>query len=384
MKRHKYVLTFAIVAGVGFQFQNHSLNAQEVVNKEIDLLEPCLTFEQFNVSQSQTLKEVVEAAPETIKISAKKQLKITQTLPETPKETESEIEITVTDKLLNQPLYAPFRREGTLRNSTRPAYVINREQIEAQGAKTAQEALKSLPGILSDGTAGGQLGAISSQFIRGSNSAQVLILLDGRPISDVVFFGGFDLSELTTDAIERIEVVPGGGSTLYGSDAIGGVINIITRIPTAKPEVSLSSSAGSFGLNQQGIQARGRSGKLGWVIGYNRTESKDFGIAGGVPIPIQGSVGKFNSLTPKARQYTEELVTELEWKSKLGEGHNSLLTAKVFADFLDYNSNTPDPANFGTKDNVDRTSLGTQIQHSWQITSNQNITYGFDYRNTNS
>lgn len=135
--------------------------------------------------------------------------------------------------------------------------------------------MKLLPVILSDGTAGGQLGAVSSQFIRGANSAQVLILLDGRSISDIGFFGGFDLSELTTDAIERIEVVPGGGSTLYGSDAIGGVINIITRVPTSKPEVCLSSSVGSFGLNQQGIQARGRSGNLGWVVGYNRTESNN-------------------------------------------------------------------------------------------------------------
>ena len=85
-------------------------------------------------------------------------------------------------------MYAPFRREGTLRDYTRPAYVINREQIEPQGAKTAQEALKLLPGILSDGTAGGQLGAVSSQFIRGANSAHVLMLLDGRSISDICFF----------------------------------------------------------------------------------------------------------------------------------------------------------------------------------------------------
>ncbi len=184
-----------------------------------------------------------------------------------------EEEITVTGKILNQPVFAPFRREATVKDSTRPVYVINREQIEAQGARTVQEALKYLPGILSDGTAGGQLGALSSQFIRGGNSAQVLILLDGRPINDVGFFGGFDLSEFTTDNVERIELLPGGGSTLYGSDALGGVINIVTRAPSTKPEVTVRAAAGSFGLNEQAIQARGKTGGLGWTLGYSRIQA---------------------------------------------------------------------------------------------------------------
>ncbi|CBN56573.1 MULTISPECIES: TonB-dependent receptor plug domain-containing protein [Kamptonema] len=346
-------------------------------------------------------------------------------------EEEEEIDITVTGEILNQPVYAPFRREAPLGDSTRPVYVINREQIEAQGARTAQEALKYLPGILIDGTAGGQLGALSSQFIRGSNSAQVLILLDGRPINDVGFFGGFDLSELTTDNIERIELLPGGGSTLYGSDAIGGVINIITRSPSNKPEVALRAAAGSFGLNEQAIQTRGRSGGIGWTVGYTRTQSendfpfdidrinledrrenadvlynnanlklegqldnrntltfsalyltKDFGVAGGVAIP--GSIGEFNTLTPEARQYTEEVLLDLTWESKLGDGDDSLLTSRVYGDFLSYNYNNPDPNGSGTKDDVDRRAIGAQVQHNWQIAKNQTLTYGVDYRNTRS
>ncbi|WP_446415316.1 TonB-dependent receptor plug domain-containing protein [Coleofasciculus sp.] len=342
-----------------------------------------------------------------------------------------EIEIIVIDEILNQPVYAPFRREATVRDSTRPVYVINREQIEAQGARTVQEALKYLPGILSDGTAGGELGALSSQFIRGSNSAQVLILLDGRPINDVGFFGGFDLSEFTTDNIERIELLPGGGSTLYGSDALGGVINIITRVPSDQPEVTLRTAAGSFGLNEQAIQTRGRSGGIGWTLGYTRTEAendfpfeidrinleddrdnadvlynnanlklegqldnrntlsfsalyltKDFGVAGGVPIP--DSIGEFNTLTPKARQYTDEVLLDLTWQSKLGGGDDSLLTSRIYADFLNYNYNNPDPDTFGTQDEVNRRAIGLQVQHNWQVANNQTLTYGADYRNTRS
>lgn len=345
---------------------------------------------------------------------------------------EEEVEITVTGEILDQPVYAPFRREGTVRDSSRPVYVINRDQIEAQGARTVQEALKTLPGILSEGTAGGQLGAVSSQFIRGSNSAQVLILLDGRPINDVGFSGGFDLSNFTLDNIERIEVLPGGGSTLYGSDALGGVINIITRTPTdKKTEVTLKAVAGSFGLNEQTVQARGRSGDLGWSVGYTRTQAendfpfeldraglqakrdnadvlynnlnvklegklsdrhkltlnalylnKDFGVAGGVPIP--GSIGEFNTLTPLARQNTEELFLDLTWQAQLDRTGNSQLTSRIFTDLLDYNFDNPDPATFGTRDDVNRQSIGAQVQHNWKIAKNQTLTYGFDYRNTQS
>lgn len=344
---------------------------------------------------------------------------------------EEVIRITVTDRILNQPVYAPFRREATVDDSTRPVYVINHEQIEAQGARTVQEALRYLPGILSDGTAGGQLGALSSQFIRGGNSAQVLILLDGRPINDVGFFGGFDLSEFTTDNVERIELLPGGGSTLYGSDALGGVINIVTRSPSAEPEVTVRVAAGSFGLNEQAIQTRGTTGDLGWTLGYSRIQSnndfpfeidrinledrrenadvlynnlnlglqgqlgdrntlnfsalyltKQFGVAGGVPIP--GSIGEFNTLTPAAEQYTDEVLLDLVWRSQLGSGDDSLLTSRVYADFLSYNFNNPDPSTFGTRDDVDRRALGVQVQHSWQLAENQTLTYGFDYRNTRS
>jgi vitamin B12 transporter len=344
---------------------------------------------------------------------------------------EGEEEITVTGRILNQPVYAPFRREAPVRDSTRPVYVINREQIEAQGARTVQEALKYLPGILSDGTAGGQLGALSSQLIRGGNSAQVLILLDGRPVNDVGFFGGFDLSEFTTDNVERIELLPGGGSTLYGSDALGGVINIVTRAPSTKPEVTVQAAAGSFGLNEQAIQTRGKTGGLGWTLGYSRIQAdnnfpfkidrigledrrenadvlynnlnlklegqlgdrnklsfstlyltKQFGVAGGVP--ILNSIGEFNTLTPKAEQYTDEVLLDLVWQSKLGSGDDSLLTSRVYVDFLKYNYNNPDPNTFGTKDDVNRRAAGVQVQHNWQFAKNQTITYGFDYRNTRS
>ena len=140
---------------------------------------------------------------------------------ESPQE-EADIELTVIEKLLNQPVYSPFRTEGTVKDATRPVYVITGEEIEAQGARNVREAMRFLPGILPDGTVGTEFQGLSGQFIRGASSDQVLILLDGKPINNLGS-GGFDLSEIPSNNIERIEVLPGGGSTLYGSGAIGGV-----------------------------------------------------------------------------------------------------------------------------------------------------------------
>ncbi|MFG6101036.1 TonB-dependent receptor [Leptothoe sp. EHU-05/26/07-4] len=353
-------------------------------------------------------------------------------LAQTP-EVDDVIRINVVESILDQPVYSPFRREGTVRESTQPVYVINREQIETQGARTVDEALLYLPGILSEGTAGGQLGSQSGQFIRGGGTAQTLILLDGRPINEIGAAGGFDLSTFTTDAVEQIEVLPGGGSVLYGSNAIGGVINIITRRPLEEEgiEVTTSLDLGSFGYNSQALQVRGNTGNVDWRLGYNRTDSendfpfslsttdfegdrsnaevlynnlnfqlaadlnernrvslgalyltKDLNVPGGVPTP--SGFGAFNTLTEDDSQYTENLLLDLTYESKLGQGDNSLLTARLFGDFLDLTFKDPiADSSFDTpsEDRIDQISLGGQLQHTWQFADNQNITYGVDYRN---
>ncbi|RUT02357.1 TonB-dependent receptor [Dulcicalothrix desertica PCC 7102] len=357
--------------------------------------------------------------------------------PALTEETEPDIELTVIEKLLNVPVYAPFRREGTVKDSTRPIYVITGEEMEAQGARTVREALKFLPGILPDGTVGTEPHALSGQFIRGSNSEQVLILLDGRPINNLGG-GRFDLSEFTTTNIERVEVLPGGGSILYGSDAIGGVINIITRRPPTENKITTDTKVnfGSYGLNQQSIQSGGRTGNIGWVVGYNRIQGKynypfsipeanfrgvrknndalfnnfnvkleadldkrntltlstlylgkDQGTPGGVPILVpQFGQGSGNVLTDRNRKYTDQVLSDLTWNSKLGNGDDSLLTAKFYLDFtntrFDSNSITI-PPQFNRRFETRQSSYGVQATHSWQFDKNHSVVYGFDYRNVN-
>ncbi|MDC0831981.1 TonB-dependent receptor [Geitlerinema sp. CS-897] len=358
--------------------------------------------------------------------------------PETESETEPETEETdaeeeipeveiYIDRILTQPVFAPFRLEGTLQDSSRPVYVVPREQIEIQNAVTVQEALRFVPGVLSDGTSGGQLGATSSQFVRGGDASQTLILLNGRPLNDLGF-GDFDLSAFTTDFVERLEVVPGGSSTLYGSGGVGGTINIVSQEPTEEPQFTVGGGFGSFGYNQQSVRSSGTVGDFGWVVGYNRTYSendfpfelesiafdgtrdnaevnynnvdvkltadigdrnrltftglylsRDLGIPGGVPTDA-GSLGQFNSLTPDAQQYTENWLFDLLWESELNGDGDSLLTARVYTDVLDYTFRNPNT----TRDEIDRTSFGFQLQHSWQLADAHNLTYGADFRTTNS
>jgi vitamin B12 transporter len=356
--------------------------------------------------------------------------KITQNPPTATEE--ADIEINVIGELLNEPVFSPFRQEGTVKDSTRPIYVITGEEMEAQGARTIREALKFLPGILGDGTVGTEVNALSGQLIRGSNTGQVLILLDGRPINNAGS-GGFDLSEFTTNNIQRIEVLPGGGSTLYGSDAIGGVINIITRRPTEKITTEAKFNIGAYGLNQQSIQNSGKKGDISWVVGYNRTQAennypfsipeanfsgtrknndalynnfnlkleadlgkrntlsfstlylnKEQGTPGGVPIPspVNGQ-GFFNSLTDKNRKYTDQILTDFTWNLKLGDGDDSLLTAKVYGDFLNTRFDPSGSVSSQNRFQTNQSSYGIQTTHSWNFAKNQSLVYGFDYRTVN-
>lgn len=87
------------------------------------------------------------------------------------------------------------------------------------------------------------------------------------------------------DAIERIEVLKGSASTLYGSDAKGGVINIITRKPSEEAETSVGIEGGNFGYKQWRINHSGTSGTVGWRVNYQKEKSKDFKDGQGNTIP---------------------------------------------------------------------------------------------------
>ena len=123
--------------------------------------------------------------------------------------------------------------------------VLTSDLIERQNPPNLAEVLDNVQGVFVRDYGG--LSGMKTISLRGSNSEQVLVLLDGQRLNDPQN-GQVDFSSIPTEGIERIEVVRGGNSALYGADAIGGVINIITKKRVGTPGVHLSAKGtlGSF------------------------------------------------------------------------------------------------------------------------------------------
>jgi outer membrane receptor for ferrienterochelin and colicins len=142
--------------------------------------------------------------------------------------------------------------------------VLSRRQIEESGSQTVAEMLREVPGVIS--RRGTESAGAAGEQIQGIDSRQVLVLLDGQPLVGArgIKRGVINLDRQSTGRLERIEVVKGAASALYGSDAIGGVINLITRDATAGIETTGELSGGSLGevnaVGQIGLRADRMSG----------------------------------------------------------------------------------------------------------------------------
>jgi len=134
--------------------------------------------------------------------------------------------------------------------------VITAADLEARQLRTISDALKDVPGLNVVQTGGP--GGVTSVFIRGTNSNHTKVLIDGIDVSDPSnSTGAFDFGQLLTPDIERIEVLRGPQSGLYGSDAIGGVINIITRSGSGPMQLQAGLEGGSFETFNQAARLSG-------------------------------------------------------------------------------------------------------------------------------
>ena len=109
-----------------------------------------------------------------------------------------------------------------------PIYTIDRQQIQQQGSKSVADILKTLPGFaINDAGFGADIH--TGTYYRGASINQSIILLNGRPIGSNIntYHGGTDLNSIPVDSIDRIELSSGASNIIYGSEAFGGVVNII-------------------------------------------------------------------------------------------------------------------------------------------------------------
>lgn len=162
------------------------------------------------------------------------------------------------------------RAEQNLSSVMVPVTVIDREQIEKTQANNVYDLLKQVPGVQL-ARRGGK-GGSSGLFIRGTNSGHVLVLVDGVRFESATT-GEVAINSMGIDQIERIEVVRSSRSSLYGSDAIGGVIQIFTRKGSAQSETALSVGYGSENTREIGARSTWAYKKGSVVLAVNGLNS---------------------------------------------------------------------------------------------------------------
>lgn len=172
---------------------------------------------------------------------------------------------------LDEVLVTATRTEIRLEDSLAPAQVIDRAEIERSQASSVQDLLRGRAGFNLANTGGP--GKQTSMFLRGTNSAHVLVLVDGVKVNTADF--GFSMvQDLPVAQIDRIEIVRGPHSSLYGSEAIGGVIQIFTRRDQGDFAPHFNLGGGSHGLREAG-GGFGGAGERGWFgadLAYQRTD----------------------------------------------------------------------------------------------------------------
>lgn len=151
--------------------------------------------------------------------------------------------------------------------------VIDLERIERVQSATIVDLLRPLPGVTVNSNGG--VGTVSSVNIRGANSSQTAALIDGVKINDPASpGGGFNFGNLLTGNVSRIELLRGSQSVIWGSQAVGGVVNIITREPTEELEINARGEYGSRDTTQLVGNVSGAFGPVAasFGAGYFRTD----------------------------------------------------------------------------------------------------------------
>lgn len=153
--------------------------------------------------------------------------------------------------------------------------VIDEEQIKRSAGKDLSQLLSEQAGLVVNG-ANSNPAKDKSLYLQGAGNAYTLILLDGIPLSDPsdISGGAYDLRLLSLDQIARIEILKGSQSTLYGTNAIAGVINIITKKNSTQPlNGSASASYGSYNTFKGSAGISGAAGKIDYAASYSRFQT---------------------------------------------------------------------------------------------------------------
>lgn len=158
----------------------------------------------------------------------------------------------------------PTRTKQLLKNVGSSVSIITQKDIENSKAPLLLDVLRQVPGLEVTRTQG--IGGTTSLFIRGASAAQTLVFVDGIQMNSPTT-GAFNFANLTTDNIERVEILRGPQSTLYGSEAIGGVVNIITKKGTGDTKVILGTEYGMHDTYRETVNVSGGKERFDYSVG---------------------------------------------------------------------------------------------------------------------
>ncbi len=304
-------------------------------------------------------------------------------------EQEIEYEISVTADRLEEPL----------KDKTDSVTVLTREDIEQQQWRYVSDALREVPGLSI--IRSGSPGKATSLFLRGGNSAQVLVLIDGVQITDP-FFGGVDLANVTTDNVERIEIVRGPQSPLYGSDAMAGAINIITRKGEPGTQVNASFEGGSFETFREKAGISGSSGKASYSVAYSRQDSQgqfendefrqnnfsastNYAFSGATELSVTARVHDSHTgipfsfaQTPAPLRNQDTQLTVIGTTLQHTDGEFLNLKTRFSYTHFDFLFDDPEDLFFGFSEHTSRT-FQAGLQNDFQITEADTVTIGYEF-----
>ncbi|MCA6572209.1 MAG: TonB-dependent receptor [Pseudanabaena sp. M38BS1SP1A06MG] len=304
-----------------------------------------------------------------------------------------------------------------------PAYIIPKEEIEKRNPSTAAELLRSLPGFaINDYGFGADIH--TGTFLRGFSINQTIFQINGRSIGSNIstYHGATDLNSIPVDAIESVELTGGTSATLYGSEAFGGVVNLITKKEPQPLKATAGIELGSYGYQRYRVGYGGTSGNTNFRLGYERFSTDNnypvpLGAAnrnpvdgrlfngdtridnfyGSVDFPFDSrnslSIDAYKTASRRGLLYfgfppffqRDRLDHDLfnigaTLTSKLGNGDDSILKTTIAFNQDFFNTYNPS-GNAFRNGALDSRALSGRVEHQWQLAANNQLTWGFDIKN---
>ncbi|MEX0839450.1 MAG: TonB-dependent receptor [Parvibaculum sp.] len=205
--------------------------------------------------------------------------------------------------------------------------IVTTEDIETFQYRDVVDALKSVPGlhVVQSGSRGSQ----TSIFTRGASSNQTLVMVNGLPVADPASPGGAaNLANIPLDNVERIEVVRGPQSALYGSQAMGGVVNIITKTGGEKPVTAFRVEGGTLGTLNTHASTGGAAGDVDYFLSLSREATNG---SDATPVRLRDARGE--------EKDGNEVVSA---SGRVGAKLNEHLSASAFAQYTDSDTDIDD------------------------------------------